>query len=203
MCQEPTELLLIGCSTESTRNPKIQIKHVDTKNQLADVLDQRKFLKRWMESLLCLFSIQGEPHERNPCAPLFGGTTTWGNLTTSKLCQRRFWREKFTSSKPKIKLRFWFSCEGATRHRRSYVCCWFGSFNAQCWVRETWAQTQWMLWEGPKTPWATYRDRGSANKWGSTSFCSWSRSVRNSAIPRWNASNSIASSALLKTRIFM
>ena len=45
------------------------------------------------------------------------------------------------------------------RHRRSYVCCWFGSFNAQCWARETWAQTQWMLWEGPKTPWATYRDR--------------------------------------------
>ena len=36
----------------------------------------------------------------------------------------------------------------------------------------------------------------------SNSFCSWSRSVRNSAIIRWNASSSIASWALLKTRIF-
>ena len=36
------------------------------------------------------------------------------------------------------------------RHRRSYVYCWFGSFNAQCWARETRAQKQWTLWEGPK-----------------------------------------------------
>ena len=43
----------------------------------------------------------------------------------------------------------------------------------------------------------------SANKRVSTSFCSWSRSVRNSAITRWNASDSVASSALLRTRIFM
>ena len=42
----------------------------------------------------------------------------------------------------------------------------------------------------------------SANKRESTSFCSWSRSVRNSAISRWNASDSIASRASLKTRIF-
>ena len=43
----------------------------------------------------------------------------------------------------------------------------------------------------------------SANHRVSTSFCSWSRSVRNSAITRWNASDSYASSTLLKTRIFI
>ena len=43
----------------------------------------------------------------------------------------------------------------------------------------------------------------SANKRVSTSFCSWSRSVRNSALTRWNASDSVASCALLRTRIFI
>ena len=47
----------------------------------------------------------------------------------------------------------------------------------------------------------TDRDWWSANKRGSTRFCSWSRSGRNSAITRWNASGSIASYAFLKTRI--
>ena len=42
-----------------------------------------------------------------------------------------------------------------------------------------------------------------ANKRVSTSFCSWSRSVRNSALTRWNASDSIASWSLLKTRIII
>ena len=41
--------------------------------------------------------------------------------------QHGIWREKCTSSKPKINV------ERKTRqkHRRSYVCCGFGSFNAQ------------------------------------------------------------------------
>ena len=47
------------------------------------------------------------------------------------------------------------------------------------------------------------RPGSSANKRVRTSFFSWSRSVRNSAITRWNASDSIASSALLKTLIFI
>ena len=42
------------------------------------------------------------------------------------------------------------------------------------------------------------RDWESANKRGRTSFSSWFRSVRNSAITRWNASGSIASYALLE-----
>ena len=43
----------------------------------------------------------------------------------------------------------------------------------------------------------------SANKRGSNSFCSWSGSVRNSAITRWNANDSIASQTLLTTRKFI
>ena len=43
MCPEPTELLLIGCSTESILEPKIQITYVDTKNQLADFLTNGSF----------------------------------------------------------------------------------------------------------------------------------------------------------------
>ena len=38
MFPEPTELLLIGCMIESIWTPKIQIKYIDTKNQLADIL---------------------------------------------------------------------------------------------------------------------------------------------------------------------
>ena len=56
MFPELTELLLIGCSIESIRTPKIQIKYIDTKNQLADI-DQRKFTCDGWNHLLCLFNI--------------------------------------------------------------------------------------------------------------------------------------------------
>ena len=110
-------------------------------------------------------------------------------IVTSKVA----WKlaRKYASSKPKI-TSFFFFCEGA-RHTEDCICCGFGSFNAQHSAKENSAQTQWTLWDGPKTPCATYRDQDSANKLVSTSFCSWSRSVRNSAITRWNASDSVAS----------
>ena len=38
-----TELLLIGCSIELIWTPKIQIKYIDTKNQLADILTKGNF----------------------------------------------------------------------------------------------------------------------------------------------------------------
>ena len=41
MFPEPTELLLIGCLIESIWTPIIQIRYVDTKNQLADMLNKR------------------------------------------------------------------------------------------------------------------------------------------------------------------
>ena len=42
MFPEPTELRLIGCLTESIWNPTSKSKMVDSKNQLADILTERK-----------------------------------------------------------------------------------------------------------------------------------------------------------------
>ena len=54
---EPTELLLIGCLIESILDPKIRIKYIDTKNQLADVLTKGNFTPDEWNHLLCLFHI--------------------------------------------------------------------------------------------------------------------------------------------------
>ena len=39
-------------------DPKIQIKHIDTKNQLADILTKGKFTRDEWNHLLCLFNIK-------------------------------------------------------------------------------------------------------------------------------------------------
>ena len=57
MFPEPTELLLIGYSIESIWTPKIQIKYIDTKNQLADMLPKGIFTRDEWSHLLCLFNI--------------------------------------------------------------------------------------------------------------------------------------------------
>ena len=57
MFPEPTELLLIGCSIESILDPKIQIKYIDTKNPLADLLTKGNFKRDEWNHLLCLFNI--------------------------------------------------------------------------------------------------------------------------------------------------
>ena len=54
---EPTELLLIGCLIESIWTPKIQIKYIDTKNQLADIPTKGNFTRDEWNHLLCLFNI--------------------------------------------------------------------------------------------------------------------------------------------------
>ena len=56
MFPEPTELLLIGCSIESIWT-KIQIKYIDTKNQLVDMLTNGNFTRDEWNHLLCLFNI--------------------------------------------------------------------------------------------------------------------------------------------------
>ena len=50
----PTELLLIGCLIESIWDTKIQIKYVDTKNQLADILTKGSFTRDEWNHLLTL-----------------------------------------------------------------------------------------------------------------------------------------------------
>ena len=57
MFPEPTELLLIGYSIESIWTQKIQIKYIDTKNQLADLLTKGNFTRDEWNHLLCLFNI--------------------------------------------------------------------------------------------------------------------------------------------------
>ena len=57
MFPEPTEWLLIGCSIESNLDPKLQIKYIDTKNQLADLLTKGNFTRDEWNHLLCLFNI--------------------------------------------------------------------------------------------------------------------------------------------------
>ena len=57
MFPEPTELLLIGCSIESIWIPKIQIKYIDTKNQLADILTKGHVTRDEWNHLLSLFNI--------------------------------------------------------------------------------------------------------------------------------------------------
>ena len=57
MYPEPTELLLIGCLTQLIWTPKIQIKYVDTKHQLADMLTKGNFTRDEWKHLLCLLHI--------------------------------------------------------------------------------------------------------------------------------------------------
>ena len=57
MFPEPTEMLLIGCLMRSIWTPKIQIKHIDTKNQFADILTKRNFTRDEWNHFLLLFNI--------------------------------------------------------------------------------------------------------------------------------------------------
>ena len=54
----PTELLLIGWFFDGINlDPKIKIKYIDTKNQLADTLTKGNFTRDEWNHLLCLFNI--------------------------------------------------------------------------------------------------------------------------------------------------
>ena len=57
MFPEPTESLFIGYSIESISTPKIQIKYIDTKNQLSDILTKGNVTRDEWNHLLCLFNI--------------------------------------------------------------------------------------------------------------------------------------------------
>ena len=57
MCQEPTELLLIGCLIGLIWIPRLKIKYSDTKYQLADILTKGNFTRDEWNNLLHLFNI--------------------------------------------------------------------------------------------------------------------------------------------------
>ena len=79
------------------------------------------------------FIQKGKPHERNPCAPKFQERTPEETSRQAGCDSKAAWNlaRKIYELRPKIKLRFILLCR-RQRHRRSYVCCGFGSFNAQC-----------------------------------------------------------------------
>ena len=57
MFPEPAELLLIGLFDRINLDSKIQIKYIDSKNQLADILTQGNFTRDEWNHLLSLFNI--------------------------------------------------------------------------------------------------------------------------------------------------
>ena len=116
----------------------------------------------------------GEPHERNPCAPGFEEQppeeTSRQAGCTSKVAWnlgRKIWKLKAEDNAT-----FYISCgkKRRQRHRRSFFCYGFGSFNAQCWAMDILAQIQWILWEGPKRHKRLTAIGDRANKRVSVSF---------------------------------
>ena len=57
MFQGPTELLEIGCVTGLIWTPKIRIRHIDSKHQVADILTKGNFTRDEWNHLLRLFNI--------------------------------------------------------------------------------------------------------------------------------------------------
>ena len=123
----------------------------------------------------------------------FWGTTTWGNLTTSRLYQQSSveFGETYESLKPKTAT--FYSLVKAPETQKIVCLLWIrelrctmlskGNLSSDTMNTLTWSKTHERL----------TATRCSANKRVSTSFCPWSRSVRNSAITRWNVSDSIDS----------
>ena len=56
-CFQNPQSCSIGCSIESIGTPKIKIKSIDTKNQLADILTKGNFTRDEWNHLLCSFNI--------------------------------------------------------------------------------------------------------------------------------------------------
>ena len=56
----PTELLWTGHLTESTLDPKVQIKYVESKKQLADIPTKGSFTRDGWQNLLHLFNIMND-----------------------------------------------------------------------------------------------------------------------------------------------
>ena len=78
---------------------------------------------------------KGEPHERNPCAPDFQEQAPEETSRQAGCTSKVAWNlaRKYASSSRR-QLRFILLWR-RQRHISVYVCCGFGSFNAQCWAR--------------------------------------------------------------------
>ena len=107
---------------------------------------------------------KSEPHERNPCAPGVEEQPPEETSRQADCMSKVAWNlaRKCASSNPTL----------------NYVL--FSLHNAE----QGEIELRFNGWEGPKPHKRLTATWDSANKRVSTSFCSWSRSVRNSAITR-------------------
>ena len=85
MCQEPTELLWIGCLTGLI----LQIRYIETKHQLADILTEGNFTRDEWNNLLHLFNIS---HFSSSCCAKISSLISGPNNDCRKGCRNR--REK-------------------------------------------------------------------------------------------------------------
>ena len=172
----------------------------DTPEILRMQLGQKWILERKWQSGGIIWGC--ELHERNLCAPRSEEQPLEETSRQADWTSKAAWNlaRNFFKLKPEDKTTFYSLVKAP---ERQYVYCASGSFNAQCWA--SWLELRYnghfeKVWNHHVRLTAT---GDSANQRVNTSFRSWSRSVRNSAITRWNASDSVASWALLKTRIFI
>ena len=92
MFPEPTELLLIGCFDRINLDPKIQIKYIDTENQLADILTKGSFTRDEWNHMLNLFNISHY-------------SSTAGTTAMAKRAQQESGEERVTAkSRPMMNL---------------------------------------------------------------------------------------------------
>ena len=138
-------------------------------------------------------------------ARLATGTSTWGNLTTSRLYQQSGVEFGEKMCKLKAEDNYVYSLVKAPKTQKIVCLLWIRELQCTMLSKGEFLSSDTMdtLRRSKNTNCDLPRRWSSANKRVSTSVCSRSRSVRDSAITRWNASDSMASSVLLKTRIFL
>ena len=96
MCQEPTELLWIGLLTGFILILKIQIRYMDTKHQLADILTNGNFTRDEWNNLLRLFNIS---HLSSTCCPKNSSLTSSPKTMAKRMQEQK--REERSGEKSK------------------------------------------------------------------------------------------------------
>ena len=172
----------------------------DTPEILRMQLVQKWILERKWQSGGIIWGC--ELHERNLCAPSSEEQPPEETSRQADWTSKAAWNlaRNFLSSSPRTKLRFILLWR---RQRDSMFIVHPGASMHNVEQGDLSWDTMDILRRSETTMCDFPRPGDSANQRVNTSFRSWSRSVRNSAINRWNASDSVASWALLKTRIFI
>ena len=80
----------------------------------------------------------------------FGGTTIWGNLTTSRLYQQGSEELGENICKLKPKTTTFYSPLKAPETQKIVCLLWIRELQCTMLSKGNWAQIQWILWEGPK-----------------------------------------------------